>query len=351
MSTQTASRTRTNTEKSAGMKSAMTSAMTLLADALGVERGDGGGSRCAVCGDSPFESAGDWKRASGTNVVDFERYYSVDSICLGCRTALGGRPGYTDFVPPRMRSLLVENGELSYLDQAGWWALLHKPRAGVVASWAESKKKHHCLFAGVSDRRRWRIGSDRERIEFDHSPELLRAVGRGSAIGAGKGAMLTGRYPPKLWREHGGQLAEMERELVKWRGSSALRLVVYASPRRERKDVEKGDTAMADISDADKQAVDLLATLAFASGARVGDGISFWNGNFYSRRIARFARLPLADFVARMMDEIQCQHSLVDAPALFARITDPAGVERSLRMRGSTLLCAFAQQAVKERRK
>lgn len=80
----------------------------LIARARGVLDGDG--SRCAVCGDSPF---GEGKRTRDVLGPNFTDYESVDdsraeSACAGCVSLLGGRPG--DDPPPLRTTSFVVTG-------------------------------------------------------------------------------------------------------------------------------------------------------------------------------------------------------------------------------------------------
>ena len=277
--------------------------LSLLASALKVPPGNTK-TDCAVCGESEFPTVGNVRRALGSA---FNNHLvlaapEVDAVCAGCKAVLGGRPG-REPPPLRMRSIAVDvaSREMRFLSQPDWWDILTNPHhPPVILSWAQSRKKQHQLYAGISAHGRWHVGSDTAPIIWNHAPDLVSAIERLREIGASKGSILAGRYRPQLVASHGSAIEIAEQVARRWRGSAALQLLVHAAPSDQPED--KPEDMPVALSKPDKRAVDVLAELAWGSSYRVENGMRFWDG-YYLSRIARFGRLTLPDMVSRIISE------------------------------------------------
>lgn len=333
----------------------METTLTRIAEAIGVQRGEDGGCACAVCGDSPFELAGQLKALGTFNDFDVLAGAPVDAVCAGCKRILGGRPGHGDNpIPLRARSFeLSPDGDFRFLTRAELWDVIKdQPLNGQIVSWATSGKRHHALHAGVSDNETWRIGSDSQTIVVKRNAMLELCVNVKTLLymGVSKGAILTGRYPP-----HVATLIAGEYSLTgvqSYRGSPILDLVVHAAIKPEEKAVKQVKELMKmtpapELEPADEQAIQLLAALATASSRRREDGKRFWD-DFYLNRVRRFARLPLNDFVSRVMGEINVAAVNFDVAA-FNGVEDPDAVMRAIRER-PVLLHALAFDRVRAKR-
>lgn len=323
----------------------------LLALSLGVVPGVG--SRCAICELSEFDTAGPWRRVLGANFVDFDEFADdgAPDICLGCARLMAGRPGDD---PPPLRTVSVMVGtdaDLTVLDQRDWWALVTGdtlvPDGGVVLSWATSRKRHHWLRAGISTPECWVVGSDAGPIEWRPDAAVAAAVVSMRQIGATKGAILSGHYPPRLVAEHLDTVQCAESTIAPLRGHAILDLIVWAAPTIERSDWSpKEETQMIDKNDA--RAAELVGRLVWGSEMRANDGKVFWGG-YLLRRLRRFARLPLATCVSRLAGEcrVSAQAAGEVVGMLDAMTTDEqSAVESSLRERTDLIhALAFARMA------
>lgn len=281
----------------------------LLARALGVS--NGAGSRCACCGDSPFDRAGPAHRVLGGNFADFGSLIAPDAsdICLGCQRILAGRPG--DTPPPlRTRSLAVIDGELHLPDYAAFWSLLtDPPNALTVLSWAMTRQRHHVLHAELSTPTRLRVGSDGGTIDVRPARDrcLIAAIlrlRRADAKGFGwctRDEILSGHYRASAIAQAAHAWAESEAVVATVRGSPLLGLLVAHAPILPDSTSRTDDTMLDPI---DQTAADLLGHLARDSGYRVSHGKEFWGGVF-ARRVGRHAWRPLPAFVARML--VDCE--------------------------------------------
>lgn len=326
------------------------SSLHMVARALGVDASDDG-CECQLCGDSPFESAGLAASLYGSGFCDWDaRARPVASeLCAGCLAVMSGRPG-REPPPLRTRSLAIVDGELRVLRRhAELWPYLDAPHgAPHVVSWATSGKRHHALRAGVSTSERMLIGSDQHTIEYvpDRDRALLDAVLSMLASLTGKpqvsrAAILSGVYgAPAIERLGASRWARAESVISRHRGTPLLDLVVAAAPCLDRQP-EEGDV----IDPADEAAAALIGALARGSSMRVRDGKQFWGGVF-AHRVQRFSRLPLSQFVSRLVTELQVEpHSEAAQSALdqLARMDDERAenVERAVRER-SGLVVALA---------
>lgn len=305
-------------------------ARTIIASALGVEPGTP--SHCAVCGSSPFDSAGPAHRVLGTNFTDQEQLMDARAgdVCAGCQRILSGRPG-ADPPPVRMTSFLIdaESMQMTTLDMQAWWSLIdtsHSLPEAAVLSWATSKKRHHWLHARLSTPRQWAAGSDTGTIDWEPEPRLAEAILDLRAIRATKGAILAGRYPVRLHAEHRDVVERAESVLGPYRGRLILDLAVWAAPKADAPaSPETGDVTM--IDQADERAARMLATLVWGSQMRAEDGQNFWGG-YLVRRMRRFARLPLASFTSRLIQECRVGVSSArEASSILAELDEQSTEE------------------------
>ena len=273
----------------------------MIADALGVPRAPAP-QPCVVCGGSPFKPSG-WRLPASFSDHDMMRAPGAGKVCAGCKEVLGGHPSRQP-PPLRSHSFVVVGGELRPLAQSDWWEWLSEPPPGpLVASWAQGRKRHHALRAGVSGQGTWRVGADNRQLEWRHDPDLPAAVQTLRRLGMTKGQIMTGRYSmPRL--AAAGELGRQAEEIAApYRGRGVLDLIVYASPAPENKTEEIDEMPM---SKADDTAVRLLTEIAEASAVRRADGLYFWGRGaregFFLSRVRRMAHLPLLDLVSRLME-------------------------------------------------
>ena len=333
-----------------------------LALALGVKPGKEG-SPCAIAGQSIFDRK--TPRAQALKTLGDHDLLAINSpamfVCAGCMELLGGKPG-RDPPPARMRSLLLVDNEITYLDRAGFYnLLLTPPEDRFVLSWASSGKKNHWIHAGWSTAQRLRIGSDDGPI--DYIPTLHRKVIealRQLRSGATKlkpaftiAQVTSGDYPAARITAFGAHdWFDLERVIAPVRGP-LLDLLAWCIPVLPRQE-ERGEREMA-IDPNDQQAADLLGEIALGSQRRVEEGLQFWGG-YFRRRVERFAPQPLATCVSRLLDECQVSSATSTRVVGMLRGYDEKATqatEGALRRRGA-LCVALAFDYVKterERRK
>jgi hypothetical protein len=322
----------------------MNLALHKIAAALDVPTADSW-TDCALCARSPFGRSGlvrDRMGASFSQWAILARPECSD-ICAGCVRILAGKPG--DQPPPlRLASCAIIEGQLRILNVAGVWDVLSAPPdTPFILSWAESKKKHHALYAGVSTAERMLIGSDSGQIEYRPSQhvDLLNAViallagdaakkrpsfGRSTIVRGDYSAPSIQKFGPEAWLRH-------ESVIAPCRGSSLLALICAIAPVTQL--IPSQEMGM--IDSADRDAAMLCGAIARGSSVRQSDGLMFWTG-YFRHRVARFSRLPLRDFVSRMMDECRVDASQAAVRELVEMLSGWSAehtslVEESLRRR------------------
>lgn len=297
----------------------------------------GAPSRCAICGSSPFAAAGSLDDLLGNNFTSFGAMQdpACDAMCLGCRSLLAGKPGD---VPQPLRTtncLAVEGDAATYPRTDEIAAILREPPAGrFVLVWAESKKKHASLFAGVSTRERIVVGADDATIEYVPLRDAARLDAVSSLLsGFSRVAVLTGDYTaPMIGRFGAAAWARLEAVVAPIRATSLLDLLAAVAPEGEAPPQEAPV-----LDERDHAAANLLAAIAQASAYRGAHGKEFWGG-FFRHRVERFRRLPLASFVARLIDVCQTSSTAESTQAALAMVSglsaeETAGIEQSIRER------------------
>jgi hypothetical protein len=281
-----------------------------LARARGIQGGTG--SRCRMCGTSPFDVAGKAESVFGIGFSDWAWVTdaAAPDVCTGCAHLLGGRPG-DDPPPIRMWSFTLADGVLNLCRPKDLWRWLVEPPDGnFLVSWATSGKIPHWIRARWSTKDLILVGHDRETVEYrpEKDRALLDAVHQLLYSPTGTGPLLSraaikdGTYHPKSTATFGtAEWASLEATVARYRPSLLLDLVCACAPlftERARKE-EEGV-----IDNLDMLAAKLLAHIAEGSDMRRNDGKLFWGG-FFRHRVERFRRLPLPDLVSRLLGECQ----------------------------------------------
>ena len=273
----------------------------VIAQALGIKR-TRTKTDCVQCGSSPFENWGHVKKLGKMfNRHEFFPNPSASYLCHGCKKILGG---HSRDKPLRLYSFRIDDvfrdvPEIIQILPADWWGILQSPPSDpIILSWAQSKKKHHALFAGYSMDGVWRIGADEESLIWEHDLSILESAQSLYRAGCTKAQIVVGHYPAPLLSKIHPIIEQHERVLSPFRkkNPAPLDLIVYAIPKSTK---TKHNEPMA-LSSTDSKAAHLLCEIAFHSSARVENGIQFWGGYFLAR-IKRFMRLPLPDMVSRLI--------------------------------------------------
>lgn len=317
------------------------SAQACLASALGVERGLVG-CHCVICGSSPYAVAGSARTTLRPSYGDWEGLADREGdVCVGCARCLAGRPSRED-PPLRMGSVvLTAAGELRRALRAGdlWPYLLGEEPTPQVISWSCGWQLHHWIHAGHCSEDLLVVGSDHGPIEMRPLDRgLLRTVAAALAYHSRK-ALLSGEYHPTAVARQGfGAWRLLEQSIRPHRGRGLLALACAAAPKAERGEPCEEDEV---IEESTRKAAGLLALIAWGSSRRARDGKAFWGG-YYLHRIRRFSRLPLAEFVDRLLTDLLVNAAGDVTGGVLAQLDDMSdedtrAVERALRKQ--TTLC------------
>jgi hypothetical protein len=318
-----------------------------LAAAMGVARG--AGCRCFVCGASPYDSAGKWRKVLGAGFSDWDCCVDreAEDVCAGCLRLLSGRPGDD---PPPLRTLTVAviGGRLVTPAWADVWSLLIAPPDDLqVLSWAVSRQKHHVLYAEPCTPAVLRIGSDAGTIDVrpQRDAPLCTAV---LALRAGddkgrawfsRDEILSGHYSTtKIAARSAAAWAEAEAVIAPRRGDPALQIIVAHAPVT----ISPTTTESPMIDPTDERAIELLLALCQSSETRTKDGLTFWQA-LLPRRVQRHSGRGIEAFCAYMMADLAVPPSSPGGIAVAqyaASIThdDAVAVMRRMRERPSLLI-------------
>jgi hypothetical protein len=242
-----------------------------------------------------------------------------------------------------MRNVLVVNGTVSYPDTLGLRDVVFCPPSGdFVVSWAESKKKHHILTAGVSTANRQRWGSDSGIVLVlpDQHRELLASIEQLMCFHS-KPIILLGQYSAASIVKQGyGAWDRCESVVSEYRGQRVIDLFIAIA---RKANLQSKESVVLD--EADETAVALLAAVAGSSSYRSKRGKEFWE-SYFRRRINRHSHRPLAETVSRLLDDCGSSVTANATQGILASVSSMSDsetrrVERSLRTR-SALLVAMA---------
>lgn len=338
-----------------------------LARALGVADDPAGvGSRCALCGPSPFPRSGPVARGFGVGFSDWDACEdpAAPDLCAGCARLLAGRPG--DEPPPlRTRTVAVVDGAIVLPDAATVWGwLLEPPPALTVLSWAVSRQRPHWLYAEACTPERLGVGSDGGTIGVEpaHDGALGAAVAALRACEPGdpkqrawctRDEILSGRYRAATLAGRAARWRALEAIVAPRRGDPALALFLAHCPVGPVSTSIPPITEVPVLDPLDLEAAQLLAALAQDSHYRQTEGLQFWGGVF-ARRVQRHAGRPLAAAVSRLLEDLRVPPASPGAQAAIERLRaldTPAqqAVAQRLRER-TTLLVALAFDAVRAAR-
>jgi hypothetical protein len=314
---------------------------------MGVARG--AGCRCFVCGTSPYDSAGKWRKVLGPNFADFDSCVdrAAEDVCAGCLRLLSGRPG-DDPPPLRTLSVAMIGGRISTPAWADVWPLLIAPPDDLqVMSWAVSRQKHHVLYAEPCTPAVLRIGSDAGTIDLRPRRDAplcaavlaLRAGDDKGRAWFSRDEILSGQYATtKIASRSAAAWAEAEAVIAPRRGDPALQIIVAHAPVTISSTTKEPPM----IDPTDERAIQLLLALCQSSEARTKDGLTFWQA-LLPRRVQRHSERVLEAFCARMMSDLSVPPSSPGGIAVAqytASITpdEAIAVMRRMRERPSLLI-------------
>ena len=330
----------------------MTSHLHIVAASRGVSAGVG--CLCAVCGISPFNIERTASDVLGPNFSDYDCIADPghESVCAACVSCLSGRPGDD---PPPLRTMHV----LSIVGEPARYPatkelseiLRTPPDQPFVLVWAASRKRHAVLRAGMSTADRMVIGADEGSVVFERQHVLLLDAVESLRPWHNSDEIESGQYQAtRIASMSADRWAAAEAVVAPHRGTTLLSLVCAVARRSD----PTPPTEVPVYDEIDERAAQLLRQLADASDLRRSDGVRFWSGGLFTRRLRLCASASLRDTVAGLMRHLQCAptHTAITEMHIDldrATAAETSQIASALRSRPE-LLVALAYQRMKEDR-
>lgn len=275
-----------------------------------------GAEICASCGQDRAVDKISRAFNSTFNQTDF---FLFDSpyICTACKTLFADKD-------VRSKCLLwLEAGVKQVISREEVLPFLRKPSWPFVLSLPYSFQKHHIFYAGLSDAKKAVIGTDGGPVFLDYATCDITAID--SLIhemlvsGVPRKELERGVYGIYTRQKFGSQIDRWEASLAPLRPDGAIELLVRYQPATKEKvktAIEEGDV----YTDTEKQAIALLASLAYASRYRREHGMDFW-ATYFRRRVVRYSGKDVNAFYSAMAQAIACDPTQMDLEPLHA-LTD-----------------------------
>lgn len=261
-----------------------------------------GKHECVSCGlsDCADDKISKKIKSSFTN-FDSLMIGTGEYICKSCQILLGDKD-------LRIRPILYAEKGVKYpIERSEVLDFLKNPLPEYVLSVPYSMKKHHWLYAGLSDRKTAYIGTDNRTVVIDYKsndiPYIIETVESMIKMSIPRNEIINGKYSVYT-RYKIKDIEGLEKIISPLRFCGALELIVKYTPAVKSKikiEPKKGVKIM--ISEHEYLAAKLLYELAKKSQIRANDGIRFWGG-FFIRRVNRFKNLELHEFISKLSESI-----------------------------------------------
>ncbi len=225
---------------------------------------------------------------------------SGDYICESCKSIMEDKD--MRFKPV----FFFKAGEKQTPERGEILEIIKNPPKEFVLSVPYNFKKHHWLYAGLSNDKTAYIGTDNRTIKIDYAqnnvPHVVDTVINLIKGGVPRNEIILGKYST-FTRYRVKSIEEYEKEICGMRESGAVELFVKYTPAVTEK-ISLGDDVV--ITETENSAAFLLAEIAARSSFRSKDGLRFWQG-YFEKRINRFKNLELHEFVSKLCDSIGTQ--------------------------------------------
>lgn len=258
-----------------------------------------GSHRCVSCGRENCASD-PVRKAVKPSFVNFDELMigEEEYLCESCQALLN------DSDLRFHNAYYCQRGQKQIIDRSEILPLISYPVDRFVLSLPYSFKKHHWLFAGLSDTRRALIGTDTRTIVVDYQqydiPALVLLVDKMIRASVPRGEIIAGHYSVSTRRKIPA-IDDYEAQIAQHRPGGLLELIVRFTPAVTQKITLEGDVPM--ITQNEHTAAMVLYSVAARSQYRRENGIEFWGG-YFERRINRLKNLSLHEFVSRLSDAV-----------------------------------------------
>lgn len=268
---------------------------------------DGVGSRCAVCGDSPFSSERPSSDVFGPGFVDFDLLAdaAAEMTCAGCALMLGGKPSREN-PPLRMGHFAVIAGVMERADGERMVEVLRGLEGVEAVGWAVSRQKHASLRCGPCGAGVLLVGCDHGTIDWRPARDArlldavsaLRAVFRAEDVAAGS-------YAPHQIQALGVDVWKAAEAVVSAYRPSLHLDMATALVRRPL--VETKEALNVAIPQEYRAAAELLAPLTQACALRTEDPIRFWSEILPRRLASAASAATITEWLSYLSEALRVQ--------------------------------------------
>lgn len=260
-----------------------------------------GDHECVVCG---LTDRADrlLKRSLKPTFVNFDEIMlgSSEYICESCEALIND---------PDMRFKAVyypASGDKLLPARPDILEIIKNPTDEWVLSVPYSNKKHHWLYAGLSDKHTAYIGTDNRTVMLDYDkmdvPHIIEIVQTLIKGGVPRAEIIAGRYSTAT-RYKVPDIEDYEAKIGEYRAGGAIELFARYTPAIKNNEKVKLECKKIMLTENEKMAARVLYDVASRSQIRANNGLTFWNG-FFERRVNRLKNLPLHEFVSKLSDAI-----------------------------------------------
>lgn len=256
---------------------------------------------CACCGRKRADNI-TLKKALKSTFTDIEHFVIASSlyVCDSCLDIYNKR---------EMRTKCI------YSDTPGTYELLDRkeviykicnPSDKWFLSVPFSMKKHHWLYAGLSDKHFAYIGTDDRTIIVDyHKYDINRVIEYIQTLiiyGIPRSEIIGGNYSVFTLSKF-AFIPKYEDVIKPLRYSGFVELIVKFTPAVKEKLIYEREDENPMLSTSEINAVNFLSSIAYNSRYRAENGIQFWSG-FFERRVNRFKKYDAVTFASKLSESV-----------------------------------------------
>ena len=266
-----------------------------------------GQHECIACGVS--ERANDpIKNKLKTNFTNFNELMlgTGKYLCESCQSLMEDKD-------MRFKAVYyTESGVKQTPERNSILNIIAHPPEKFVLSLPYSFKKHHWLYAGLSNNQLALIGTDNRTVAINYVnndvPLVINTIKMLIAAGVPRNEIILGKYTT-FTRYKLSDIDKYDDIISSMRSCGAVELIVKYTPATTEK-IKLGSEKIM-ITESETMAATILHGIASRSQFRVSDGIRFWGG-YFERRINRLKNLELHEFISKLSDAVGSPQSYTD---------------------------------------
>lgn len=175
-----------------------------------------------------------------------------------------------------------------------------------------SMKKHHWLYAGLSNKHYAYIGTDDRTIVVNYDEyDIERIVNHIQILisyGIPRTEIISGNYSVFTLSKF-PVVTKYENVISPVRHSGIVELIVKFTLAVKEKLIYEREDDNPMLSTAERNAINFLSSIAFNSQYRAENGIQFWSG-FFERRVNRFKKYDVMKFASKLSESIGTQEGV-----------------------------------------